>query len=116
MNHKILIVEDNIIAQRITKLIINSLGDEAVIVNSGLQALQELQNHHYDLAIMDIGLPDVDGITIMETLRECGNNTPVIGLTAHDEVTDDTIFAKPFTRTLYQNILCHLTPPVAEAC
>ena len=116
MNNKILIVEDNVIAQRIAKLIIKSLGDEAIIVDSGLQALQELQNHHYDLAIMDIGLPDVDGITVMETLREYGNNTPVIGLTAHDDVTDDAIFAKPFTRKLYQNILCHLSPPVAEAC
>lgn len=116
MARKILIVEDNIIAQRIAKLIVTSLGDEAVVVDNGLEALQELQNHHYDLAIMDIGLPDVDGITVMETLREYGNHTPVIGLTAYDGVMDDHIFPKPFTRKLYQNILCHLTPPVAEAC
>jgi len=105
MSCKILLVEDNLIAQRIGSFIINSFNDEVIIAATGAEAIKLAQEQLFDLIILDIGLPDIDGITIKETLRGTSNSTPIVGLTAYNDMTDETILAKPLTRELYQNML-----------
>lgn len=105
MTRKILLVEDNLIAQRIASFIIRSTGDEVVIANNGTKAMDLATEQFFDLIITDIGLPDVDGFTIMETLRSGDSWTPMVGLTAHPDLSNEEIYVKPLTRELYQNII-----------
>lgn len=113
MTNKILLVEDNAIAQRVAQFIIRSCGDEPTVVESGLEALRKANEEHFDLIIMDIGLPDVDGYTVRETLKGAGINTPVFGLTAHYDILEENVFTKPLTRKLYQNMRVHCLPEAA---
>ena len=83
---KILIVEDD---QTISKLIAASLsisGYESVPCFDGNEAVHMVRNEEYDLIILDIMLPGLDGFQVMEKIRETG--TPVIFLTAMGDVSD----------------------------
>lgn len=59
-------------------------------VKNGAAALQALQSEHFDLVILDLGLPKISGEEVLQTMREKNINTPVIILTARD-TTDDKI-------------------------
>lgn len=106
MSNKVLLVEDNLIAQRIASFIIKSCGDDPVIAKNGMEAINAAKTGTFDLIILDIGLPDIDGFTIKETLAGSGISTPIVGLTAYIDVCEPDIHAKPLTRKLYQNMLC----------
>lgn len=83
---KILIVEDD---QTISKLIVASLsisGYESVPCFDGNEAVHMVRNEEFDLILLDIMLPGLDGFQVMEKIRETG--TPVIFLTAMGDVSD----------------------------
>lgn len=83
---KILIVEDD---QTISKLIAASLsisGYESVPCFDGNEAVHMVKNEEFDLILLDIMLPGMDGFQVMEKIRETG--TPVIFLTAMGDVSD----------------------------
>lgn len=83
---KILIVEDD---QTISKLIAASLsisGYESVPCFDGNEAVHMVRNEEFDLILLDIMLPGLDGFQVMEKIRETG--TPVILLTAMGDVSD----------------------------
>ena len=83
---KILIVEDD---QTISKLIAASLsisGYESVPCFDGNEAVHMVRNEEFDLILLDIMLPGLDGFQVMEIIRETG--TPVIFLTAMGDVSD----------------------------
>ena len=83
---KILIVEDD---QTISKLIAASLsisGYESVPCFDGNEAVHMVRNEEFDLILLDIMLPGLDGFQVMEKFRETG--TPVIFLTAMGDVSD----------------------------
>ena len=83
---KILIVEDD---QTISKLIAASLsisGYESVPCFDGNEAVHMVRNEEFDLTLLDIMLPGLDGFQVMEKIRETG--TPVIFLTAMGDVSD----------------------------
>ena len=63
----------------------------AEAVHNGLDALQYLENGDYDLAILDVMMPKMDGITVVQTLRRQGNSIPVIMLTAKSEIDDKVL-------------------------
>jgi two-component system, OmpR family, alkaline phosphatase synthesis response regulator PhoP len=80
-------------------------GYEAHTVGDGRAALAWLQEKHCDLVLLDVMLPHVDGYTVCKTLRERGDNTPVLFLTARGDPQDrihgleaggDDYLAKPF--------------------
>lgn len=73
--------------------------------SNGIAALQLLQTSRYAVVILDINLPQLDGLSVCERLRERGNDTPVLMLTARDELDDklngfargaDDYLVKPF--------------------
>ncbi len=105
MSRNILLVEDNLIAQRIASFVISNCNDKVTVVGTGAEALKLATTQEFNLIILDIGLPDIDGLTVRKRLFELGVNTPVVGLTAHEDLTDVCIYSKPLTRELYQNIL-----------
>ena len=75
------------------------------MVSSGVIGLDYALTGEFDLAILDIGLPDIDGYTVLKRMRGSGSSLPVIVLTARDSVTDtvrgleggaDDYMPKPF--------------------
>ncbi len=115
---RILLVEDNMIAAMAGKLIIEHSGCDVDVAVSGKEALRLINAHYYDLIFMDVGLPDIDGISVTETIRahEDANKAcvPIIALTGHasDAVKKDclnasmnAILIKPATETKVNQIL-----------
>jgi len=82
--NRILIVEDNLINQKVAKLFIEKFGYEADIASNGKEALA-MFNHGYSLILMDLGLPDLDGIEITKKIREQNKHIPIIACTASGE-------------------------------
>ena len=87
---EILLVED---ADRIASFVVKGLQAHGLSVThakTGEDALQLLRAANFDLVILDIGLPGIDGFEVLEQLRGSGDETPVIVLTARDSV-DNTV-------------------------
>lgn len=83
---RVLLVEDHDIVRKVEAMILKQLSLSVDAVNSGSQALAFLARNTYDVILMDIGLPDIDGLTLTETIRLTDNRnqkTPIIALTAH---------------------------------
>ncbi len=102
---RILLVEDN---ERLSEAIRESLyaaGFETDGVGRGEEALAATREQPYDAIILDLGLPDIDGMQVLETLRAQKNAVPVLLLTARAALTDkihglnsgaDDYMVKPF--------------------
>lgn len=87
MSH-ILIVEDD---HRISSFVVKGLksaGYTSTLIDDGNMAFALAQASSFDLIILDVGLPGMDGFTLMKRLRAEGISTPIIMLTARDSVTD----------------------------
>ena len=85
---KILIAEDD---TDLNAVIVKKLRSEGFSVEScldGEDALERLQYMDYDASVLDIMMPKMDGITVVQKLRASGKKTPVIFLTAKDTVSD----------------------------
>lgn len=74
-------------------------------LRDGLSALHSLEIESFDMVVLDLGLPKMDGISVLEKIRTSGNDVPVLILTARDTVSDrikgldsgaDDYLAKPF--------------------
>lgn len=85
---RILIVEDH---KDLNKILCKKLAAEGYSVDNcfdGEEALDFLDMANYDGVILDIMMPKMDGLSVVKHMRECGNNTPVLFLTARDTVDD----------------------------
>ncbi|MGL2967091.1 response regulator [Flavobacterium sp. XGLA_31] len=112
--YNILVVEDNKINQMVTKKIIQNSNMSCTIVDDGYAALVALERESFDLILMDINMPLINGFDTTRKIREKGITTPIIALTAFDkqEVMEEAlgvgmndIMVKPFEPTkLYQVI------------
>ncbi len=103
---RILVVEDEI---NMNRLISEALEDEKYSVDScfdGQEALDYAMAADYDVIVLDVNLPKMDGFTVVERLRDGGCGTPVLFLTARDSVMDkvtglnaggDYYLTKPFS-------------------
>ncbi|UPQ76067.1 hybrid sensor histidine kinase/response regulator [Chryseobacterium nepalense] len=81
---KVLVVDDNAINQSLMKHLLSQWNIEFDTANNGLEAVGYLKNHDCDLVLMDIQMPQMDGYTATQKIREELNlNLPVIAMTAH---------------------------------
>ena len=88
---RILLAEDEVSLARAVVRILEKSNYSADAVHNGLDALQFLESGEYDLAILDIMMPKMDGITVVKKLRQQGNNIPIIMLTAKSEIDDKVL-------------------------
>lgn len=80
----ILFTEDKIITQKIVKLQLKDMGHEVTLAANGREAIEKVQQQHFDLILMDIQMPVMDGITATQYLKsEFNNLPPVVGLSAN---------------------------------
>lgn len=91
--YKILIVEDNVINQLVTRKIIEKNNYLCTVVDDGFAAIQILENEDFDLVLMDINMPLMNGFETTKRIRQLGIKTPIVALTAFDkdEITDEAI-------------------------
>ena len=113
-NYKILAVEDNKINQMVTRKILEKNNFACVIAEDGYFALEILENENFDLILMDINMPKINGFETTRRIRKKGITTPIIALTAFDknEITEealasgmDDILIKPFDPALLFKII-----------
>lgn len=120
--HRVLLVEDNQIISRISKNLLEKLNCKVDVAETGTEALHLVNEWRYDLVLMDIGLPDIDGYTVTEKIRLLKNSTnskiPIIAITAHSEEEErvkcmkvgmNQMISKPLTQEIAENIISKLS-------
>ncbi|MBF0525979.1 MAG: response regulator, partial [Deltaproteobacteria bacterium] len=82
----ILLAEDNKINQRLAQAMLESRGHNVTIVNNGVETISALKTFSFDLVLMDVQMPVMDGITATEKIRDkeklTGGHIPIIAMTA----------------------------------
>ena len=122
--YKVLLAEDNLVNVMVAEKFLHQWGLEVIHVQNGNLAVEELKKHSFDLILMDIQMPIMDGYTATKKIRQLENtqkcNIPIIALTA-SAMTDDQekvynagmndFVRKPFNPSeLYTKLSKHLHP------
>jgi CheY-like chemotaxis protein len=83
-NIKILVAEDNVLNQRLLGFMLNTWGFKCDLCANGTQALEKLKHARYDLILMDIEMPEMDGYETTQFIRQdLKLDIPIIAVTAH---------------------------------
>jgi len=88
---QILLVEDNPINQKVAARLLEKAGHTVVIAGNGKEAVDQVSGHLFDLVLMDISMPEMDGLEATQVIRtrESGERRlPIVALTAHAMVGD----------------------------
>ncbi len=102
----VLVVEDDDPIQQLVATALRFTGYQVTTASTGGEAIVSIRNGAFDLLLLDVNLPDIDGFTICGRVRAGGDQTPVIFLTARDELDDlragftggaDDYITKPFS-------------------
>jgi signal transduction histidine kinase/CheY-like chemotaxis protein/TolA-binding protein len=81
-NKRILLVEDNKINQMITQKMLDKKNISCVIIDNGEEAIEHMKTNSYDLILMDVHLPGINGTEATAEIRKFNTTTPIIALTA----------------------------------
>ncbi|HCH33128.1 MAG TPA: hypothetical protein DE045_09300 [Oceanospirillaceae bacterium] len=96
MKSQVLLVEDDEMCQEIVAEFLSELDVDVVVVGDGIQALAALEAHHFNVILMDIMMPHMDGIEATTKIRALADpskaKTPVIAITARNPDTDQEIW------------------------
>jgi len=121
---KILIVEDERKISRVLQLELEYENYQADIADNGKDALRFIEQEDWDLVLLDIMLPELSGLEVLRRVRKTDDSTPIILLTARDEVHDkvsgldlgaNDYITKPFQiEELLARIRVHLRKPATK--
>jgi PAS domain S-box-containing protein len=125
---RVLLAEDNTVNQKLASRWLESWGHTVVVVGNGREAVRELENQRFDLLLMDVQMPEMDGFAATRAIREkenrSGPRTPIVAMTAHAlkgdrerclEAGMDGYVAKPIRpEELFRAIEETATHPVEE--
>lgn len=84
-NLKVLIAEDQALVRQGLAALLDGISDDLVQVDNGKDALQQLKSNHFDLALLDIGLPQRTGLDVLNEIRRTDNQVKIIVLTGDTE-------------------------------
>lgn len=93
INAKILLVEDNEINQTICEEMLKRVGAQVVLANDGLEAVDMCRENHFDIILMDLHMPRMNGFDASKKIRTFDEKTPIIALTAA-VMSEDRILSK----------------------
>jgi two-component system sensor histidine kinase/response regulator len=121
---RVLVVDDNDINQLVAAAILEEVGIDVATADDGRQALDESQRTAYDLVLMDVQMPVMDGLDATRELRARGSRIPVVALTASVSERDrqrcleagmDDVLAKPIEPEQLWHCLLRWVPAPAQA-
>lgn len=105
-NETILVVEDEDPIRELVSTALRFTGFQVETAATGSTALSQARNGSFDLVVLDVNLPDLDGFAVCQKMRAAGDQTPVVFLTARDDPADvrtgfhggaDDYVTKPFS-------------------
>ena len=114
---RILVAEDNLINQRVILMMLKHFGYQAVIAANGIEALKTLEQSPFDLVLMDVQMPEMNGLEAASKICEhypIGKRPHIIALTANAMAEDEEIclnagmdgyLAKPIRKDLLATVL-----------
>jgi signal transduction histidine kinase/ActR/RegA family two-component response regulator len=84
---KVLVAEDNVVNQRVAVGVLGTRGHEVTVVDTGRKAVEALEHKTFDIVLMDVQMPDMDGFEATAAIRvrerETGGHVRIIAMTAH---------------------------------
>ncbi|WP_103070575.1 tetratricopeptide repeat-containing hybrid sensor histidine kinase/response regulator [Aquimarina sediminis] len=118
-NFNVLIVDDNKINQIVTQNILKKKGYTCSIANNGMDAIEMIKNEKFDLVLMDINMPEMNGLEATKVIRTFNPSIPIIALTAVEEgeirnqalsVGMNDVIIKPYdTQQFFQTIMRNIS-------
>ncbi|WP_435275345.1 response regulator [Psychrobium sp. nBUS_13] len=102
---KLLIAEDNKINQKVILGFLSDTNATVDIVSNGVEAVEKAKNNDYHIILMDVQMPEMDGLTATKLIREFDLNTPIMAMTAHSLPED-------IEQSMAAGMNEHLTKPI----
>jgi len=124
LSGRVLVAEDTPTNQILIKLLLSKLGLESVIAENGKLALEMALSEDFDIILMDIQMPHMNGYDATKKLREAGFKKPIIAVTAHAMRGDrekclaagcDDYISKPINRNQLVKVLTEYLSPEAQS-
>lgn len=84
--HKILIIEDDFMIAESTETLLKLHQFDVHWVNNGIEGLKQLQQQVYDIVLLDLGLPMMDGMLVLKNIRQKFSDLPVLIISARDQL------------------------------
>jgi CheY-like chemotaxis protein len=121
-SNQILLVEDHPINQKLASVLLGRLGYEVDLAVNGLEGVKAAAQKIYAVIIMDMQMPEMDGLEATRTIRNgggCNQNSPIVGLTANAMQSDldacraagmNDVLTKPIDRNLLAVCMNHWAP------
>ncbi len=124
---RVLVVDDNLTNQQVAQGILHQLGLKTDTVSNGIEAMAKLRVHAYDLVIMDVQMPGMDGLETTQLIRDArtdvrNHQIPIIAVTAHATQEDrercmdagmNGYVSKPIKRQALSAVLMHYLPAMS---
>jgi CheY-like chemotaxis protein len=114
LSGRVLFADDALDNRRLVDHLLRKVGVETVLVEDGQQAIDTALSDEFDLILLDVQMPNVDGLSAARTLRQAGLRTPIVSLSA-GAMTSDVLkaidagcsmhLAKPFTKESFMGML-----------
>jgi len=115
---RILVAEDSPVNQKVAAGILQKMGHTVVLANNGVEALNKWRQERFDLILMDVQMPELDGFGSTQEIRreerERGEHTPIVAMTAHALAEDrerclaagmDDYLSKPISRKALEQVI-----------
>jgi CheY-like chemotaxis protein len=115
----VLLVEDNPVNQQLMKVILSRMGHEVTLAENGQQAVEAAEKTAFDIILMDIQMPVMNGLEATRALRQKGIKTPVIAVTANALKGDrdlciqagcDDYLSKPVDKDRLEELIARYLP------
>ena len=120
-NLNVLIVEDSLDNQAIIQWMLESTGAKLSMVENGLEGVKRALSEKYDIILMDVQMPTMDGYQATQKLREGGYKKPIIAITAHAtrqerdkcfSIGFDDFLTKPINKLALLHVIEHYVPKI----
>src|SRR5262249_35445570 len=117
-SRRVLLAEDGLVNQQVARQLLEARGHQVVAVNNGREAVRALAHDSFDLVLMDVQMPEMDGFQATEAIRHkeqaTGEHIPIVAMTAHAMKGDrehclkagmDDYLSKPIqSKDLYEKV------------